>query len=119
MSETIINQTKVITLDNEISETLAQTFYDQALRPTFNMAVSDLIQERALRRIKLAVMAAYADLGLPEGADVDWPYVFVDDMIVLQPLITIAEQIKILFGTRDHSRPGSPSPRGDICICIQ
>ena len=64
MIETIINQSKVVTLDNEISEALAQAFFDQALRPTFNMAVADLIQERALRRIKLAVMASYADINL-------------------------------------------------------
>ena len=103
MIETIINQTMVVTLDNEISESLAQAFFDQALRPTFNMAVADLIQERALRRVKLAVMASYADIGLEEGADTIWPYVFVNDIITLQPLITIAEQIKILFGTRDQA----------------
>ena len=103
MIETIINQTKVVTLDNEISETLAQAFFDQALRPTFNMAVADLIQERALRRIRLAVMAYYADIGLPEGADIEWPYVVTDNVLTLQPLITIAEQIKILFGTRDQA----------------
>ena len=103
MIETIINQSKVVTLDNEISEALAQAFFDQALRPTFNMNVSDLIQERALRRIKLAVMGSYADIGLPEGADTDWPYILDGDMLSLQPLITIAEQIKILFGTRDQA----------------
>ena len=97
--ETILNQAQVVVLDDEITENLAQRFYDQALRPTFNMRVEDLINERALLRCRLKVMARWEDIALPMGSDLVWPLVYDHEgILVQQSLVKVAEQIKIMFG---------------------
>lgn len=104
LTETILNQKEVVTLDNEISEALAQKFYEQALRPTFNMHLDDLIQFKALKRIRFKIMTKYSDLSLPEGADVCWPVILgPDGQAMTLSLLVVAEQIKILFGTPNQA----------------
>ena len=103
MVETIINQSEVVVLSDLITKELAQAFLDQANRPTFHMRIEELIHEKALRRAKLAVMGSYEQLSLPEGADIIWPYVWVNGIQTMQSLVTVAKQIKILFGTHDQA----------------
>ena len=99
----VVNQTQVVILEDELPESLVQKFYDQALRPTFNMAPVDLIQERALRRIKACLMGKWELAGLPSGCDKIWPNIMVNGEMVPQDLVTIAEQIKTLFGTSNRA----------------
>jgi hypothetical protein len=102
--ETILNQAQVITLGDEISESLAESFYNQAMRPSFNMKVGSLINEKALLRCRLKVMARFEELSLKEGADREWP--FIEDEngeLVAQSLVKVAEQVKIMFGTSDKA----------------
>ena len=97
--ETILNQAPVVTLDDVITVSLANAFYDQALRPGFNQKVGVIIMEKALFRCRLKVMARWKELSLKEGADREWP--FIEDEngeLVAQSLVKIAEQVKIMFG---------------------
>ena len=73
--ETILNQAQVITLDDVITVSLANSFYDQALRPGFNQKVGGIIMEKALFRCRLKVMGKWKELSLKEGADREWPFI--------------------------------------------
>ena len=104
LTETILNQKEVVTLDNEIDEALAQKFYDQALRPTFHMHLDTLIQTKALVRIRLKIMNRFKEVSLPEGADRYWPVVNDKNGVsTTLSLLVVAERIKILFDTPNQA----------------
>lgn len=103
LNETILNTEKVVTLDDVIDERLVNKFYQQAIRPTFNQKLSSLIQEKALLRIKLALMTSFEQVNLPRKAHKKWPEVEENGIFRELTVLEVAEQLRTLFGSPNQS----------------
>jgi hypothetical protein len=98
-----LNTEKVVTLDDVIDERLVNKFYQQAIRPTFNQKLSSLIQEKALLRIKLALMTSFEQVNLPRKAHKKWPEVEENGIFRELTVLEVAEQLRTLFGSPNQS----------------